>query len=307
MKKTILITGGAGFIGSHLTDHLADEYSVIVVDNLSTGFIKNLECVFNRISFINDDIELLDLSSLGKIDVIVHLAAQTSVPLSVKKFKESSIHNLSGTCNVVDFSFKNNIPVVYASSSAIYGNLSIGNDFSDEVDLMSPYAVDKFAMEKYLLMSHKLSGLSSIGLRFFNVFGPRQDPTNPYSGVISIFIDRLLSGKKIQVNGGYQTRDFVYVLDVVNVIKKSIDLVLEKSIADVVNVLSGQSHSINSLVNILSKLTKTIPKIERKNLPNGDPKKSEGTTEKMSSIYGIELSSFTSLESGLEKIIKYSS
>tara|TARA_B100000795_G_scaffold268166_1_gene254526 strand:+ start:231 stop:1148 length:918 start_codon:yes stop_codon:yes gene_type:complete len=304
MKKTILITGGAGFIGSHLTENLVQEFNIIVVDNLSTGYIKNLESVIDKIKFINNDVDLVDLYKLGKIDVIVHLSAQTSVPLSIQEFKKSSNQNLIGALNVIDFSRMSNVPIVYASSSAVYGNLSIGDDASSEVDLISPYAVDKYVMEKYLEMSYKLYGLSSIGLRFFNVFGPRQDPTNPYSGVISIFIDNLISGKKIKVNGGYQTRDFVYVLDVVNAIKKSIGLVINKPTFEVVNVLSGYSCSIDKLVEILAKLTSTKPKVERKILPHGDPVKSDGTIEKMSSILGIELNSLTSLELGLKKIIE---
>ena len=304
MKKTILITGGAGFIGSHLAESLVQESHVIVIDNLSTGCISNLNGILDRIEFKKDDVELVNLFELGKIDVIVHLSAQTSVPLSIEEFKKSSNQNLSGTLNIIDFCSKNSVPIVYASTSAVYGNLSIGDDASSEVDLITPYAVDKYAMEKYLEMSYKLYGLSSIGLRFFNVFGPRQDPTNPYSGVISIFIDNLISGKKIQVNGGYQTRDFIYVLDVVEAINKSIELVINKPIFDVVNVLSGNSYSIDELVEVLARLTRAKPKIERMILPKGDPEKSCGTVEKMFSILGIRSSRMTTLELGLRKIIE---
>ena len=306
MKKTILITGGAGFIGSHLAESLTKIYSVIVIDNLSTGYIKNLDSIVDEICFINNNIESVDFSRLGKIDAIVHLSAQTSAPLSIKDFKKSSNQNLSGTLSIVDYCRINNIPVVYASSAAVYGNLPLGDDCSNKVDLISPYAVDKYAMEKYLEMSYKLYGLSSIGLRFFNVYGPRQDPINPYSGVISTFIDNLLSEKKLQVNGGYQTRDFVYVADVVQLITQSIEIVVNKSIYDVVNVLSGYSCSIDKLVNVLSKLTEINPKVERNKLPYGDPERSVGTIEKISTIYGVDLNNFTSLEVGLKKIIKYS-
>ena len=304
MKKTILITGGAGFIGSHLAESLIQEFNILIVDNLSTGFIINLNGIINQITFIEEDVELVDLYNLGKIDVIVHLAAQTSVPLSIDKFKKSSIQNLSSSLNIIDFCSNNNVPMVYASSSAVYGNLPIGDDKSSIVDLISPYAVDKYAMEKYLEMSNKLYGLSSIGLRFFNVFGPRQDPNNPYSGVISIFIKNLIIGKKLQINGGHQTRDFVYVLDVVEAIKKSINLVINKPVLDVVNVLSGNSCSIDELVEVLIRITKTNPKIYRTMLPKGDPEKSFGTLEKMSSILGIRTNEMTDLELGLKTIIK---
>ena len=306
MKKKILITGGAGFIGSHLAESLVKNFSVVIIDDLSTGNIKNLDSVIDEIHFIKNNIESIDFSKLEKIDAIVHLAAQTSVQLSIVDFKKSSNKNLSDTLSILEYSRINKIPVVYASSAAVYGNLSKGDDTSNVVDLLSPYAVDKYATEKYFEMSNKLYGLSSIGLRFFNVFGPRQDPKNPYAGVISIFIESLISGKKLKINGGYQTRDFIYVNDVVKVIIKSIEEVMTKPIFDVVNVLSGHSFTVDNLVNILGKLFEIEPKVIRKKLPPGDPEKSDGTIEKLSSIYGVDLKNFKSLEAGLKEIIKYS-
>jgi UDP-glucose 4-epimerase len=128
------------------------------------------------------------------------LAAQASVPISVAKFGSSSSSNMLGTIKVIDYCRVNQIPLVYASSSAIYGNLELGDDQNSRVDLVSPYATDKYAMELYAKTAYKLYQLSSIGLRFFNVYGPRQDSTSSYSGVISTFVDRLLRRKSITIN-----------------------------------------------------------------------------------------------------------
>lgn len=302
--KDIIITGGAGFIGSHLVEHLSKENNIIVIDNLSTGHLENLSNIIKDIQFINEDIESFDFTTIENVDLVVHLAAQTSVPLSIVEFKKSSNQNILSSINIIDYCCNNNIPLVYASSSAVYGELTIGDDSNKKVDLVSPYAVDKFAMENYLEMAYKLYGLPSIGLRFFNVFGPRQDPKNPYSGVISIFLDRIVSGKSIQVNGGYQTRDFIYVADVVKALNNSIELVASLSICEVINVLSGKSYSINKLVEILSKLLNVEPKIVRKELPKGDCEKSEGTIKKMHKILNLNPENNIDFESGLIQMIE---
>ena len=154
---------------------------------------------------------------MPKLDAVIHLAAQASVPVSIQSFGRSSSSNLLGTVRIVDFCRIKNIPLVYASSSAVYGNLVIGNDEENIIELLSPYATDKFVMELYCKTSMEIYNMSSIGLRFFNVYGPRQDPTSQYSGVISIFIDRIIKNKPITIYGGYQTRDFVFVKTLLNV------------------------------------------------------------------------------------------
>jgi UDP-glucose 4-epimerase len=303
---SILITGGAGFIGSHLVEKLIlQNHSVIVIDNLSTGYLENLNIVLEKITFINADLSEYDLFSIGGIESVIHLSAQTSVPLSIKDFKNSSHINLLSNLNVIDFCSKTNIPLVYASSSSIYGNNPLGDDALLSVDLMSPYAVDKYTMELYAQMANKTYGLSSIGLRFFNIYGPRQDPSSQYSGVISIFIDRLLKGSKIRVNGGYQTRDFVFISDVVNVIEKSMQLTSTQLVCEKVNVLTGVTYTINELLEILSSILNKTPVIDQRALSNEDPERSDGTTNKMCQLFKVDIEKMISLHFGLEKTINF--
>ena len=192
----ILVTGGAGFIGSHLCEHLVEEgHQITVVDDLSSGDKSNLCSIIDVIDFYEGKIEVFDFSKLSNIDAVVHLAAQVSVPVSIDDFGRSSSSNLLGTIKVIDFCSSSQLPLVYASSSALYGNLELGDDSSSTVDLLSPYGADKYVMEIYAKVAYKLYKLSSIGLRFYNVYGPRQDPSNAYSGVISIFSDQLLREK----------------------------------------------------------------------------------------------------------------
>ena len=303
MKK-YLITGGAGFIGSHLVDLLLNmQYQVIVVDDLSFGKLENLPS--ENIIFINKPAQQLNLLEIEGIDGIFHLAAQASVPLSIENFYESSKNNLESSLKVLDIARQLSIPLVYATSSAVYGNLPLGSDEIAIFDLQSPYALDKLVLEQYASIAYKIYGVSSIGLRFFNVYGPRQDPSNPYSGVISIFANRMLTQQTITVNGGHQTRDFIYVGDIVNTLYKSMVLASEKKCCESINVGTGVSMSINALVEVLSELIQANPKIDYQDLPFGDPEKSEGTYAKLEKILNIKLNELLSLKDGLEKTINY--
>ena len=183
--------------------------------------------------------------------------------------------------------------------------MPLGDDENDAVDLISPYAADKLALELYAKVSSKTSGLSSIGLRFFNVYGPRQEPSNPYSGVISIFIDRLLSNRSIKINGGAQTRDFIYVTDIAEVISRSVQLVSKTKMFETVNVLTGTSVSIDSLADKIIKLVNSTSNKVYKELPIGDPLESNGTVTKLSRLLDISSSDFINLDSGLEMTINY--
>ena len=302
----VLVTGGSGFIGSNLCDFLVKKsHKVAVVDNLSTGKVSNLVDIINEIEFFEEGIEDFDFNKCKSLDAVIHLAAQPSVPISLSDFKNSSISNLLGTIQVVNYCKQNQIPLVYASSSAIYGNLDKGDDAGAKVDLLSPYATDKYTMEVYANVANKAYGLSSIGLRLFNVYGPRQDPSSPYSGVISIFIGLMLKGLSIQINGGHQTRDFIYVSDVVELIYESLLISKRNVVCEKVNVLTGVSISIDFLADSLMKIIgKSVEKIY-KDLPIGDPEVSSGYIDRMTNLFKLDSSKLIQLDVGLKKTVDF--
>jgi UDP-glucose 4-epimerase len=306
LNKKYIVTGGAGFIGSHLIEKLIERGNkVICVDDLSTGRLDNLPQNDNLI-FIKKQAQNIIHSELGNdIDGIFHLAAQASVPVSINNFFDSSKNNLLGMLKIWEFAKKGKIPIVFASSSAVYGNLPIGNDELNKYDILSPYARDKLTMEDYAAMCFNIYNIPSVGLRFFNVYGPRQDPSNPYSGVISIFIDKLLQKKSVTVNGGYQTRDFIFVEDIVKVMIESMEYLFNNRSCDAFNVGTGVSITIDQLLVMLTDIIEVEPKINIKELPSGDPEKSGGTYEKLTRVFNIDIDQCIKLEDGLRATVDY--
>ncbi len=221
MTQPVLVTGGAGFIGSHLVEALAAEgRSVRVLDDLSTGRAENLTSAAAPVDLRRGDVRDREAvaAAVSGCDLVYHLAAQVSVPASVERPQESHDVNLQGTLNVLTAARAAGVRrVVLASSAAVYGDRAVPPTREDApLEPCSPYAVQKLASEHYLGVFHRLYGLEGVALRFFNVYGPRQDPSSPYSGVISIFVSRLRAGVAPTVFGdGGQTRDFVYVEDIV--------------------------------------------------------------------------------------------
>ena len=223
MKKIshALVTGGAGFIGSHLVDELvANGCRVTVLDNLSTGHRHNIDHLGDRIEFVEGDIR--DAGLLNQVvkgcEVVFHQAAVVSVSLSVRDPSHSCEVNDLGTVRVLDASRRNGVRrVIMASSSAVYGDdprMPKTEDMAPKP--LSPYAVQKLTGEFYASVFGELYGLETVCLRYFNVFGPRQDPSSPYSGVISIFMNKATAGEVPTIYGdGGQSRDFIYVKDVV--------------------------------------------------------------------------------------------
>ena len=216
------VTGGAGFIGSHTVARLLEAgHDVQVWDDLSTGKRENLDFAIDRIAFRQGDIrdfESLD-SAIGpwQPDAILHLAAIPSVPRSVEEPRLTHAVNLTGTLNVLEVARRQGIQrVVFACSAAIFGNEpEVPKREASPARPSSPYGLEKWQSEQYAGLYSELFGLTTLSLRYFNVFGPRQDPKSPYSGVISIFLDRLLSERQVVIDGtGEQTRDFIYVADV---------------------------------------------------------------------------------------------
>jgi UDP-glucose 4-epimerase len=210
----VLITGGAGFIGSHLVEQLlAAGNSVRVLDNLSTGKRSNLP-THSQLEFIQGDIRdrSLVLDSVRGVQAIVHLAAVASVQASVDDPTGTHETNFDGTLHLLEAARKEQIRrFLYASSAAVYGDNTRLPLVEDEIlNPLSPYAADKLAGEYYLRFYHAKFGIETTAFRFFNIFGPRQDPSSPYSGVISIFVERVSQDEPVTLFGdGRQTRDFV--------------------------------------------------------------------------------------------------
>ncbi len=305
MKKgKYLITGCAGFIGSNLVKNLYKKYDLILVDDLSEGTQKNLPKNLRK-KLIKKKIQDLEKINTKKLSGIFHLAAQASVPLSLEKFYKSTSNNLLSTMKVFEISKKYQAPIVYASSSAIYGNLSLGNDQIKKFSILSPYAQDKLTMENYAQMSFKIFRISSVGLRLFNVYGPGQNPNGPYAAVIPIFINRMLKNLSVTINGGYQTRDFIFVEDVVDVMKRSMKKIQKRKVCKYFNLGTGKSVKINVLFNLIRKIIGANPRLIRKRLEKHDPKRSLGTLNAMSSFLNINKKNFIKIENGLIKTIKH--
>ena len=253
----ILVTGGAGFIGSHLVDALlARGDTVRVLDNFSTGHRENLRTATEAELLTGDinDFAMVDRASTG-VDCVYHLAALTSVQRSVEHPMESFTNNTLGTFNVFEAARRRGVKrLVYASSAAVYGeNPNLPLREAETPDPLSPYALDKVYAEQLAAVYARRYGLDATGLRFFNVYGPRQDPASMYSGVISIFVARLLRGAPLTVFGdGEQSRDFVYVGDVVRAAVTAGSCDLEG--ARVFNIAGGRAVTLRSLIATLEKI-----------------------------------------------------
>lgn len=282
----VLITGGAGFIGSHLVDALlAQGYSVRVLDNLSTGKPSNLPLSDPRLELVEGDVAdaaLVERCMLG-CQAVAHLAAVASVQASVDDPVSTHQSNFVGTLNVCEAMRKQAVKrVVFASSAAVYGNNGEGLAIDEETPKapLTPYAVDKLASEQYLDFYRRQHGLEPAIFRFFNIFGPRQDPSSPYSGVISIFTERAQQGLPITVFGdGEQTRDFVYVADLVAVLIQALTLPLVA--VGAVNVGLGRTTSLNQLLADLGGLLGGLPAVSYGAARPGDIRHSRANNQRL--------------------------
>jgi UDP-glucose 4-epimerase len=253
--KHYIVTGGAGFIGSHLTEMLlAAGSNVTVVDNLSTGKFGNLPDN-PHLKFIQKDIAQCQPDDFPeKVDGIAHLAATPSVTESWLQPLEAHHNNLSSIINVIQLCEKLNIPrLVFASSAAVYGQQNHLPIFEDlETVPISPYGLQKLVCEKYGSLFAEKIGFSFVGLRFFNVFGPRQAPNSQYSGVISVFVNAMQKNLPITIYGdGTQTRDFIYVKDVADGLTKALTKPLEPGSSLICNLGTGKTTSLLQLVDAL--------------------------------------------------------
>ncbi len=254
----VLVTGGAGFIGSHLVDRLlAAGNGVIVLDNLSTGKRENLPTDARGLEFVAGDIRSVDTvrRCMQGVDGVVHLAAVASVQASIDDPVGTHQTNFDGTLNLLEAARMAGVQrFVYASSAAVYGDtqqLPVAED--SRLQPLSPYAADKLAGEHYLNYYFNKHGLATTAFRFFNIYGPRQDPSSPYSGVISIFVDRIKGGTPVTIFGdGHQTRDFVFVADLADLLAQTLS---RPGLAGkTVNVGTGVESSLLQLLDALGAL-----------------------------------------------------
>lgn len=256
MEK-VLITGGAGFIGSHTADLLMEQgIPVRVLDNLSSGHRSNLAEQHPLLEFIEGDIRDAEAvnQAMSGVSHCLHLAAQVSVVASLEDPIFSAEQNIMGYLNVLNSCHLHKVKrFVYASSAAIYGEPpSLPLDEDVPVKQLSPYAIEKQINEDYADMYFRIYGLSSLGMRFFNVYGPRQDPKSPYAGVIALFVDRISANQELMVNGdGLHTRDFIFVRDVA----RANVAALKSQFQSACNVATGKKTSLLDLIETLSELT----------------------------------------------------
>ncbi|MCE5978686.1 NAD-dependent epimerase/dehydratase family protein [Pseudomonas sp. JR33AA] len=302
----ILITGGAGFIGSHLCDALLDKgYAVRILDDFSTGRRSNLQVDHPRLELIEGDVAdagLVTQAAAG-CGAVVHLAAVASVQASVEDPVRTHQSNFIGTLNVCEAMRVHGLRrVLFASSAAVYGNNGEGESISEDTPKapLTPYAVDKLASEQYLDFYRRQHGLEPVVFRFFNIFGPRQDPSSPYSGVISIFCERAVQGLPITVFGdGEQTRDFLYVGDLVQVMVQALEQPQVEEGA--VNIGLNQATSLNQLLAALEKVVGSMPAISYTAARSGDIRHSRADNQRL--LARFEFAQVTPIVEGLAKLL----
>jgi UDP-glucose 4-epimerase len=278
----ILVTGGAGFIGSHIVEHFQGKASEIrVLDNLRTGFPKNLDGF--KHTFISGSItdKQLVKSAVQDIDYIFHMAAMVSVPESMIHISECIQINVNGTLNILEAASDAGVKkIVFASSAAIYGD----NPSSPKIETMcpapkSPYAITKLDAEYYLEMFHAQNKILTTSFRFFNVFGPRQDPKGAYAAAVPIFMEHAQRGKNIVIHGdGGQTRDFIYVKDVVEALAFG---ATKQEMKGSYNVGYGEQTNIQQLVDTIMAIDGTQSLIEHKPSRAGDIRHSLASVDKL--------------------------
>jgi UDP-glucose 4-epimerase len=287
--SSYLVTGGAGFIGSHLCDLLiARGDTVRVLDDLSTGSRDNLPG--GAALIVGDVADPTAVSAaLEGVDGCFHLAAIASVERGVTDWLGTHQANLTGTITVFDAIRRagTRIPVVYASSAAVYGDCrTIPITEATDCRPLSAYGADKYGCELHARVASHVHGIPAVGLRFFNVYGPRQDPRSPYSGVISIFCERLRAGAPIAIFGdGQQTRDFVYIADVVAALRAA--MALRPDDAPVFNVCTGIATSVADLARAIAELAGTVPDIQCRAPRAGEIRNSVGQPANARAALGL--------------------
>lgn len=302
-----LVTGGGGFIGSNIARFLVKEgQHVIVLDNFSTGKRENLSDIEQDIELVEGDIcDMKTADALvAKVDYVLHQAALPSVPRSVTNPVASNFTNVTGTLNLLTAAKEHNIKrFVYASSSSLYGDsIELPKHEKMTPNPLSPYAVSKLASEYYCKVFHKIYGLETVSLRYFNVFGPYQDPTSHYSAVIPKFITSMLAGEKPVIFGdGEQSRDFTFIS---NNIRANLAACYNTGIAgEAFNVSCGERTSLNEMIRMINSYLKTDITTTNTDPRKGDVKHSLGSTRKAEEILNFRAN--TGFNDGLKTTIDW--
>ncbi|MEJ0047795.1 MAG: NAD-dependent epimerase/dehydratase family protein [Rhodospirillales bacterium] len=299
-----LVTGGAGFIGSHLVDALlAAGHGVRVLDDLSTGKRQNLD---ERAELRVGDVAALSVvaDAMEGVAGCFHLAAVASVQRCNEDWVGTHRTNATGTVVVLDAARRHGrLPVVYASSAAVYGDL--GGAIATETAHCAPltaYGADKLASELHAAVGWQVHAVPSVGLRLFNVYGPRQDPASPYSGVISIFADRVASGQGIVLHGdGGQTRDFVHVFDVVAHLSAAMGALGRTPGATVLNVCTGVETSVAALAALVGQVAGRKAVITQGPARAGDIRRSVG--DRAAALLALGIGAGVGLADGLRTLV----
>lgn len=282
-NKRILVTGGAGFIGSHLCDFIIQNSNaeLVILDDLSTGYLDNINHLIDqeRVNFIQSSIVSFEtcLTATNNVDIVFHLAALGSVPRSIDNPLATHEVNSTGFLNVLYAAVKNNVKrVVFSSSSSVYGKQDDAVKVEDRTgELLSPYAVTKKSNELYAFNFQDLYDIDVVGLRYFNVFGPRQNIKGPYAAVIPIFIQNLLNEEDCFINGdGSITRDFTYIENVLQANILAATTQNKKAMGQVFNIALGNTTSLIELYSMIAEEIGTHKKVKFRAERPGDIKSS---------------------------------
>ncbi len=302
----ILITGGAGFIGSNLAEALLEQgYSLRILDDLSTGKRSNLALDNPRVELIEGDVAdaALVVQVMRGCRAVVHLAAVASVQASVEDPVRTHQSNFIGTLNVCEAMRQTGVKrVLFASSAAVYGNNGEGESIAEDTakSPLTPYASDKLASEQYLDFYRRQHGLEPVIFRLFNVFGPRQDPSSPYSGVISIFCERALKGLPITIFGdGEQTRDFIYLGDLVQILVQALEAPQVQEGA--INVGLNRATTLKQMLAALGEVVGALPAVTYAPARSGDIRHSRANNQRL--LERFELAEPTPMSVGLARLL----
>jgi UDP-glucose 4-epimerase len=308
LTGTYLVTGGAGFIGSHIAAALADAGArVRVIDDLSTGHLENLEEIGGRVDFIRGSLNDRDAlaRALEGVEVVFHEAAIPSVPRSVENPAETHRACADATFSLLLAARDAGVRrLVYAASSSAYGDQPASPKVETmRPDPLSPYAAAKLVGEYYCQVWWRSYRFETVALRYFNVFGPRQDPGSPYSGVISLFVKALMRGERPVIYGdGGQTRDFTYVSNVVDANLRAAES--SKGVGEVINAAVGEEISLNELLSVLKKIVgRADAEPEYRPPRTGDILHSLADITKARELLGYEPT--VGLEEGLRKTVEW--